>query len=66
MQTNKEPKHFKAMFSVAEFCHGFSIGRTSFYDAVAQNKIKTVKFGRRTMVPASEVDAFMSQFKGEI
>jgi excisionase family DNA binding protein len=51
----------KAALSVTDFCAAFGIGRTSFYAAVKDQKIKTVKFGRRTLVPATEIDVFLTR-----
>jgi excisionase family DNA binding protein len=49
----------KAAISVAEFCRTCSIGRSSFYNLVAAGRIRIRKLGRRTLVPAGEVAAFL-------
>ena len=49
----------KAALTVAEFCATCSIGRSSFYVLVAAKRIRIKKLGRRTLVPAGEVAAFL-------
>lgn len=49
----------KAAISVAEFCRTCSIGRSSFYNLVSAGRIRIKKLGRRTLVPAGEVAAFL-------
>ena len=50
----------RAAISVAEFCRTCSIGRSSFYNLVSAGlPIRIKKLGRRTLVPAGEVAAFL-------
>ncbi len=37
-----------------------NIGRTLFYDLIKQGKIRVVKLGNRTVVPASEIDRLLN------
>ena len=53
----------KAALTVAEFCTTCSIGRTSFYAAVGEGRIRILKFGARTLVPVSEVAAFLASLE---
>jgi excisionase family DNA binding protein len=43
-----------AAYGVDDFCEAHGIGRTTFYAEVAAGRIRPVKAGRRTLVPASE------------
>jgi len=53
----------KAAITVDEFCATCSIGRTSFYAALGAGRIRVLKFGSRTLVPASEVSAFLASLE---
>lgn len=44
---------------MTEFCDALSIGRTMFYQQLKAGRIRVLKVGTRTLVPASEVDAFL-------
>jgi hypothetical protein len=56
----------KVAESVDEFCHSFGIGRTLFYAQVKAGAIRTVKVGKRTLVPIAERDAFLARICGEV
>ena len=49
-----------AALTVAEFCRCCAIGKSSFYSLVAAGRIRIRKLGRRTLVPADQVAAFMN------
>lgn len=53
----------KAALSVNDFCGVFSIGRSKFYQLVAEGRIKTLKLGRKTLVPATEVPALLDHLE---
>ncbi len=53
-----------AVLTVDEFCATCKIGRTGFYVAVGSGLIRPLKFGTRTLVPASEVSAFLDRLSG--
>jgi excisionase family DNA binding protein len=36
------------------------IGRTTLYELIADGKIKTVKIGRRTLIPDEELQRFVA------
>lgn len=61
MCSNTYESTAKAVLTVDEFCATVTIGRTGFYDAVKLGLIKPLKFGTRTLVPASEVSAFLDR-----
>ncbi len=50
----------KAALSVVEFCATTSIGRAKFYEEVAEGRIQTLKSGRRTLIPVSEVSRWLN------
>jgi len=51
--SSKQPP--KLMWSVSEFCKGFGIAKSTFYERVKQNKIKTIAFMGRRGIPDDEV-----------
>ena len=51
----------RAAYSVREFCAAVGCSKTSFYEAVSRGQVRTVKFNRRRLVPAGEVEAFMAR-----
>jgi excisionase family DNA binding protein len=58
MHTDGTPR---AALTVAAFCEALSIGRTTFYEQVRAGRIRVLKVGTRTLVPTSEVDAFLQK-----
>jgi len=54
----------KAAFTVDEFRGAFgNMSRSKFYELVAEGRIRTLKLGRRTLVPATEVPALLDSLK---
>ena len=47
-------------FRVKPFCQRVGISPASFYKYVGLGKIRVVKIGGRTLVPAAEVDRLLS------
>jgi excisionase family DNA binding protein len=58
-----EPEHTgqKLAWQVNPFCKALGISRTSFYELVKQNKIKTVMIAGRRLVPDSEAQRLLSE-----
>jgi len=52
---------FRGAVTVDTYCRATSLGRTKFYDLVKAKKIRTLKAGRRTLVPVSEIQAFLDR-----
>jgi excisionase family DNA binding protein len=52
---------FKGAVTVDTYCRATSLGRTKFYDLVKAKKIQILKAGRRTLVPVSEIQAFLDR-----
>lgn len=55
----------KAAYSIAELCQTLGIGKTTAYSQIQAGRIKTLKVGRRTIVPATEVAAFLERLAAE-
>ena len=51
----------KLAWRVSPFCKAIGISRTSFYELVKQNKIKTVVIAGRRLVPDSEARRLLSE-----
>lgn len=50
------------LYSVNDSCAALGgIGRTWFYEQIKAGRIRTVKLGARTMVPASEIDRLIGE-----
>jgi hypothetical protein len=48
------------LFTVADFCTRYSIGRTSFYREVAARRIKILKFGAATRITRQDAEAWLA------
>jgi hypothetical protein len=61
--SNTEPERTgrKLAWRVNQFCDAIGISRTSFYELVKQNKIKTVVIAGRRLVPDSEAQRLLSE-----
>lgn len=51
----------KAVYSIAELGQILGLGKTTIYIEIGAGRIKTLKVGRRTLVPATEVAAFLER-----
>lgn len=56
----------KAALSVNDFCRKFSMGRSKFYQLVAEGRVKTLKLGRKRLVPESEISALLASLEAEV
>lgn len=48
------------MFQVSEACKRLGIGRTLLYELLRDGQLIGVRIGRRTVIPAAELDRFAS------
>jgi excisionase family DNA binding protein len=55
LYTTSEPKH---ALSPNDFCRRYGIGKTQFYALLKAGQIKSRKLGRRTLVAASDAQAW--------
>ena len=53
----------RAALSVDEFCESMGICRSTFYQEVHAGHIKILKAGKRTLVPATELEAFLQRLE---
>ena len=64
VKTTKKPSENDAgrrAYSVEEAAVDLGIGRSLMYDLVKRGEVRTVKLGRRRVVPAVELDRLMSE-----
>jgi excisionase family DNA binding protein len=47
-------------YTIKDACRLLSISRSHLYDLAAQRKLRFVKVGARTLVPASEISRLLS------
>lgn len=47
--------------SVREAARALSIGRTKLYQLLDANELGSLKIGNRRLIPASDIDAFISR-----
>ena len=55
----------KVAITVKEFLALTSISNTKFYAEVKAGRIKTIKLGRKTLIPATEPKAWMERLSGQ-
>ena len=52
----------KIAYSIREACHASSLGRTTIYNHIAAGRLRAVRIGGRTIIPA---DALRALIEGE-
>jgi len=50
----------KIAYSIKEACRASSLGRTTLYAHIAANRLKAVRVGGRTVIPADSLHALIS------
>ena len=61
-----DPRAFglsKAAYGVGETLDLLSIGRTSLYEAIKRGGLKRVKFGKKTLLYASDLASFLTEMR---
>ena len=59
MQTShNDPK--KIAYSIREACTASSLGRTTLYAHISANRLKAVRVGGRTLIPAESLHALIA------
>ena len=56
----------KVAYSVGEACDLLSIGRSSLYAAVKRGELKRVKVGRKTLLLAGDLAAFLMRLDASV
>ncbi|WP_338691751.1 helix-turn-helix domain-containing protein [Bradyrhizobium sp. 26S5] len=54
----------KLTYSVKEVCGLLSVGRTTLYTLIADGKLTVIKVGRRTLISARSIEAFLGTAEG--
>lgn len=52
-------------YSVSEACKALGISRSHLYEQVRRKRLRIVKIGSRTLVPASEIERLLSESREE-
>jgi len=59
MTTKSDPPP-KITYSIKEACHASSLGRTTIYNHIAAQRLKAIRVGGRTLIPAESLHALLS------
>jgi excisionase family DNA binding protein len=59
MNTSEQPG--ESLLTANEALHRLKLGRTSLYREIEAGQIRVVKYGRKTMVPVSQVDQWIDR-----
>jgi excisionase family DNA binding protein len=51
----------KLAYGIDDACSTLSIGRTALFDLLRRNEITSVKIGRRRLIPAASLDAYLAR-----
>jgi excisionase family DNA binding protein len=52
--------HPKLAYSIKEACHASSLGKTSIYSYIANGRLRAVRIGGRTVIPAASLHALIN------
>lgn len=58
MTTKFEPK--KLAYSIREACAASSLGRTTIYAHIARGRLRAIKVGGRTLIPADSLHSLLN------
>lgn len=50
----------KIAYSIREACHASSLGRSTIYNHIAAGRLRAVRVGGRTIIPAEALHALVS------
>jgi excisionase family DNA binding protein len=53
----------KPTYSIADFVATFSVSRSAVYREIRDGRLKAVKVGRRTMIRATDADAWLRRLE---
>ncbi len=57
----KSDRYAPLASTVQTACNRLGIGRTLLYDLLKQEKLKSIKLGRRTLIPESELQRLITE-----
>ena len=55
-----EIAHPKLAYSIREACHASSLGKTTLYSHIANGRLRAVRIGGRTVIPADSLHALIN------
>jgi excisionase family DNA binding protein len=50
----------KLAYSIKEACHASSLGKTTIYNHIFEKRLKAVRVGGRTLIPAESLHALIN------
>lgn len=53
------PRTHKLTYTIAEAVVALGVGKTTIYKLIKEGKIKAIKIGARTLIPASDLHAIL-------
>lgn len=59
MRTNHN-SNVKLGYSIREACQVSSLGRTTLYRHISEGRLRAIKLGGRTIIPATSLDALLA------
>ncbi len=64
-EPKQEPRPIPAAaYSVEEAAQALTLGRTYTFKLIKEGKLRAIKAGRRTLIPVTEVQAFLARMAG--
>lgn len=54
----------RTLLSIPDFMASTGLGRSKTYQLIGEGEIETVKIGRRRMIPAQALDAWIANLRG--
>jgi excisionase family DNA binding protein len=48
------------LLSIPQTCHLLGVGRSSLYQMMASGRVRSVKIGRRRLIPREAIDEFVA------
>ncbi|WP_082557845.1 helix-turn-helix domain-containing protein [Methylobacterium sp. Leaf361] len=55
----------KLAYSVNEVCHSLSLSRTTVYELLAKKRLRSIKIGVKTLIPADSLRSLMASLEME-
>ncbi|MCJ2035753.1 excisionase family DNA-binding protein [Methylobacterium sp. J-068] len=56
----------KLAYTISEALYATGLGRTTLYALVADKKLRTIKVGSRTLIPADSLRGFLASLEMEV